>query len=741
MAALSAMVVMANPETHQLTFGVAVSYNGEIQHFEEDMRPFIIDGRTFLPVRAIADIAGLDVDFDGATNTVLLTSGGTPRTSAGNAPQAGTAARQLTFGVNVSFNGQTQHFEEDMRPFIIDGRTFLPVRTIADIAGLNVDFDGATNTVLLTSGGGATVQAANPLQAMHDVLERFPQTVVNNNAPLQRGDEGNLLRVGISSSMPFDGSFGAGGVFSIGNLDSRVTEPAGLAWSIFSSNDGRAFGETGIATYTVNIEQMYMHITLNEDVLWHDGVPLTLDDLVFAYEIIAHPDYWGVRFTSPMQSIRGIMDYHNGLRDSIRGLVLSNDNRELRIYFDEMPSSHANFGIWSIPAPRHAFDGISVDDMPWSYPVLANPIGWGPFRVTDIVPGEAVFLEAFDNFFLGRPLLDNIIVEIVHPDLIPELMVFGEFDIAEFSVLQFPYHHDGTDYRDATNFQLLSQLSGIYSYVAFRLGHWDWGSQTVVVDPFRPTADIRLRQAMAYAVDQAAIASLWDGLRFPATSIITPIHGRYLDTTLQGFTFDPYRANQLLDEAGFTIRDDEGFRMNQNGETMTLIFGIHEATNNEITALMMIQNWADVGIRVELHYGQMQEFTWFMDDMREDWDGGVVDLMFGNWVYGNNPNPVGMWGAHTQLNFSRFTSPALQQVFDNMESMQMWNDDFRHQQLAEIQRLFNYYSPAIFNNWRINLIAVNNRVVGYTTIISDETTPFGTSQNWHLIGVTAPRPD
>ncbi|MCL2235949.1 MAG: stalk domain-containing protein [Defluviitaleaceae bacterium] len=74
MFALSATVVAANPVMRELIFGVGVSFNGEIQDFDYDSRPFVIDGRTFLPVRAVADMVGLEIDFDVATNTVLLTT-------------------------------------------------------------------------------------------------------------------------------------------------------------------------------------------------------------------------------------------------------------------------------------------------------------------------------------------------------------------------------------------------------------------------------------------------------------------------------------------------------------------------------------------------------------------------------------------------------------------------------------------------------------------------------------------
>jgi len=71
---VSGTALMASPVMRELAFGVNVTLDGELITFDDDMQPFIMDGRTFLPVRAIAEIMGLDVSFDGATNTVTLKS-------------------------------------------------------------------------------------------------------------------------------------------------------------------------------------------------------------------------------------------------------------------------------------------------------------------------------------------------------------------------------------------------------------------------------------------------------------------------------------------------------------------------------------------------------------------------------------------------------------------------------------------------------------------------------------------
>ena len=71
---LTTIVSFAAPGVmREVFYGVRVSVNGVVQNFDEDMTPFITGDRTFLPVRGVAEALGADVDFDFATNTVLLT--------------------------------------------------------------------------------------------------------------------------------------------------------------------------------------------------------------------------------------------------------------------------------------------------------------------------------------------------------------------------------------------------------------------------------------------------------------------------------------------------------------------------------------------------------------------------------------------------------------------------------------------------------------------------------------------
>lgn len=136
---LSGTVLMANQEVRQVVFGVGVSFNGQRVNFDADSQPFVIEGRTFLPVRAIADIAGLGVDFDGATNTVILTGDGAA------APARATSPTPLT----QSFFHSSQMAIQELGDFGAPGDGTAFVRTQNSV---NMDGQTFNNAIAFRSG-------------------------------------------------------------------------------------------------------------------------------------------------------------------------------------------------------------------------------------------------------------------------------------------------------------------------------------------------------------------------------------------------------------------------------------------------------------------------------------------------------------------------------------------------------------------------------------------------------------
>ncbi|MGB8450990.1 MAG: oligopeptide ABC transporter substrate-binding protein [Anaerocolumna sp.] len=549
-----------------------------------------------------------------------------------------------------------------------------------------------------------------------DAAAKFPTEAVNNNT----GIEGGILKVALSTSSAFAGVLNP--VFYEDNYDNQL-----LTWfteSIISYDENFVADQDGAATYEYDVDAKTITLHMRDGVKWHDGEPVTLDDLVFAYEVICDKDYQGFRYDESVMNVVGAEEYHNGTADTISGLELSADKMTLTIHFKDFYPSILVGGFWTSPIPRHYYGGIAVKDMAADPKTRSNPIGFGPYKVKNVVPGESVEFERFDDYWMGKPKLDGVVVTVIKPELVPTAMQEGQFDIAEFSTQQYP------DYIDPTNYQYIGEVQTVFSYTGFKLGKWDAENNQNVYDPDSKMANVKLRQAIGYAVDNDTLAKeLYSGLRFLATSVITPRHVAYQNKDLTGYNYDPEKAKSLLDEAGYVDVDGDGFREDPNGQPFTITWATMDGENMETYAQFKIQNWADVGLRVELYNGRLTEFNAFYDAV--EGDDPAIDMYDGAWQTGYDPNPASLWGHSSPANYTRYTSDTFDAIVDDISSDKGWDSDFLSQRYHDWQQQFFDEAPAIPTMWRIAIYAVNNRVKNYSVVATD------IKQTLHLIELTA----
>lgn len=123
---------------------------------ETDQSAVIVDSRTVVPVRVIAENLGSTVDWDANTKTVTFTYGNK------------TVAMEIG-GVNlkVTEDGVTETVPVDVPATIINSRTMVPVRFLSETFGYNVDWDAETKTVNVTAG---TAEDAVTTPAAADVV-------------------------------------------------------------------------------------------------------------------------------------------------------------------------------------------------------------------------------------------------------------------------------------------------------------------------------------------------------------------------------------------------------------------------------------------------------------------------------------------------------------------------------------------------------------------------------------------
>ena len=568
--------------------------------------------------------------------------------------------------------------------------------------------------------------AAEIMAGVNAVLARFPSNFNDGGTHV----EGATLMYGIGSPTPWLGIIG-GAVFSTSAICAEIAGFIGTGSSILSATPDYTMGQEGIANFEMDLENSRFIFNMQEYVYWHDGTPLTLADLAFAYYVLAHPEYGGVRFSTGERMVTGIMDFHNGYTDYISGIQLSNNDRTLTIYFDQISPDFLNFGIWTAPMPRHIFEDIPVAEMAYSPYVRETPVGWGPFILADVVPGESVYLTRNENYVWGTPYIESVIIRRFAPELVGTHMEAGDFDVVSFGTAFY------ADYADPTNFRFLASIDEGYQHMSFRLGHFDMDTWQNVYSPGRNMGNPALRRAMAFAIDENALGEyVFNGLHFQAASFMTPNHVDLMDFNVPIFNYDPDRARQILDDAGFTELDDDGYRMHPDGTPLTVTWAFSTGPLEEILVPFYIQAWAAVGIRVELWRGMTHDIFYLWDVLDYDDDNDEIDIYMAQWTNIWNPEPSGRWG-HDLWNPSRYNSPEWEAIQarlisqDALASREYMRDAYSAMQWYMYEQAF-----AIPLRWTTSLVAVNNRVSRWDTRVGIPPSEIG----WHLVRLTEAEP-
>lgn len=548
------------------------------------------------------------------------------------------------------------------------------------------------------------------------VAAKFPTEVVNNN----KGMDGGVLKVALVASSAFAGVLNP--CFYEDSYDNQI-----LSWftePIISYDDNFVADQDGAATYEYDKTAKTVTLHMRKGVNWQDGVPVTLDDLVFAYEVICHKDYKGIRFSENEMNVIGVDEYHSGKLDKISGLELSDDKMTLTIHFKDFYPSILVGGFWSSPIPRHYYEGIAIKDMAAHEKTRKSPIGYGPFKIKNIVPGESVELVRNDDYWMGKPKLDGVIVTVMKPELVPAAMKDGKFDIAGFSSQQYP------NYMNPTNYQYIGEVETVFSYTGFKLGKWDAAKNENIFNPNAKMANVKLRQAIGYSMDNDSLAkNLFNGLRFLATSVITPRHKSYYNKDMEGYVYNPQIAKDLLEEAGYKDIDKDGYREDPDGKKFTITWAVMDGENMDTYAQYKIQCWKEVGLKVELYNGRLTEYNAFYDAV--EGDDAAMDMYDGAWQTGYDPNPASLWGHYSSANYTRYTSETFDAIVKDISSDTAWDNAIIRKKYKEWQEAFFHEVPAIPTLWRVQLYAINNRVKNFSVTSSDIT------QAQHLIELTA----
>ncbi|HUN47620.1 MAG TPA: peptide ABC transporter substrate-binding protein [Stellaceae bacterium] len=341
-------------------------------------------------------------------------------------------------------------------------------------------------------------------------------------------------------------------------------------------------------------EGVRLTYTLQPGATWGDGVPVTTEDVLFTYEVGRDP----LAGVNNGELYRRIVKIE--AKDAKTFTVTQN---RVDYQYQALP----DFDVLPAHLERAAFAG---DPRSYRFHTLydtdpTNPgLYFGPYRVSELVPGNRVVLARNPTWWGKPPAFDRVVVSVVENTAALEAnllsggidMIAGEFSpIAVDQALAFEARHPG-------RFTVLVKPGLNFEHVATNLDN-----------PI--LADLRVRQALLSAIDRKGIsAEIFAGKQPVADTFVHPLDWVHTDD-VRHYPYDPAAARALLDAAGWHPGAD-GIRVNARGERLSLDLSTTSGNRGrELMEQILQSEWRQVG--VEVHLRNQPARVLFGDTLRE----------------------------------------------------------------------------------------------------------------------------
>ena len=400
---------------------------------------------------------------------------------------------------------------------------------------------------------------------------------------------------------------------------------------------------------------------LRHGVKFHDGRPLTARDVKWTFDSL------------------------------IQGKVISTKASTYR-YVDRIDTPDDYTVVFHLKEPFATLlwnlSGAALGIVPYGSggEVTQHPIGTGPFRFVSAQQDRDVILERNGNYWGAEPHLERIRFAVV-PDTTTRALELrkGSADVAINALTSDMV----LALRRQPNLQLLHAPGTVLAYLNFNLR-----------DPI--LKDVRVRQAIAFAIDRRPmIHYLLRDFARPAYSILPPESWAY-NGDVPRYAYDPERARQLLDSAGYQAVNGVRFHLTMKTST-------EEGTR--LLAAVLQQQLRAVGIALDI---RTFEFATFFSDVTR----GEFQLYSLRWIGGNEDPDIFELVFHSRRlppngnNRGYYVNPRLDSLID--QARQELDQDTRKQLYAEVQDILAQEVPSI-NLWYFdNVLLANKRVKNLT---------------------------
>ncbi len=469
--------------------------------------------------------------------------------------------------------------------------------------------------------------------------------------------------------------------------------------SLFSGDEeGNPTPERGLAeSWEVSDDGLLYTFHLRDGIKWHDGEPFTAEDVVFTYHAIAAPGYMGRNYSRGMQNIVGAEEVKNGEAEEISGITIEDDLTFTVEMKEALATNEVELNI--TPIAKHIFEGLAPEEMA---NLNRDPIGTGAFIFEDYAPEQYVEVVRNDDYWYDTPKIDGIIYKVVpDEDILSELQI-GDIDAAGMTgsidnyetILEPGYEH----------LELINNMNNGYSYAAFNFNN-------------PALADQRVRQALVYGLDRHGFVETFFGDQggFVCHTPISPVSWAYPDTDeLNPYHYDPEKAAELLDEAGWILPDGETVR-EKDGEKLELTWlSYNEAEWSKIITATAVDQWGQIGVDLTV---ELMDFSSLSELLTDPANNDRWDLFNMAWGLSSDPDMSGIFGSEQTPpgnNRGYYSNPEIDEKMD--EALRELDQEKRKEIYQELGAMFNEDLPYIFVYIRTDPWLVNKRVKNFEPV-------------------------
>jgi peptide/nickel transport system substrate-binding protein len=465
------------------------------------------------------------------------------------------------------------------------------------------------------------------------------------------------------------------------------------SFGLFSFDwDFRPFASSdAVVSWQSSGDKMYDKVVIRDDMTWSDGKPITAHDLVFSYKVI-------------MSSAVPVPAMRSGT-DKLRWIEAYDDHTLVYFHKEALATNVWNLNFSVIP--KHIYENSiredpTLQDSDYHVKYENQPVSGGSYIISKRVRDQEIVLTRRESYYMhqgkqvrDKPFFKTIRFRImVEPSVALIALKAGDIEEMEVTPAQWRTQTDGDDfYKNNTK---AYGVQWLYYY-------FGWNIKT----PF--FSDKRVRQAMSYAFDhKELIQTLEYGLVEPSTGIFHQTSVWYPKNPPQPYLQNLEKAKQLLDEAGWTDHDGDGYRDKEiDGKLVEFEFTmlVMNRPDRIDVCNLLKENLARIGVVCNV---RPLEFTVLQQKTRDH----EFQAHFGGWGTGADPDTSeNLWGTGQDRNFVQYSNPEVDRLF--AEGRKEFDEAKRAEIYGKIHNILFEDQPYTWLYVRNSFYGFNRSLRGY----------------------------